>query len=144
GAGAYVTVTDLRTADLLQASLEQLADLRGIHLRLGGHEPRDFTETDLLVVSPAVRPDNPFVQSARTAGIPLTSEIRLFWERCRAPIIGVTGSNGKSTTATLIHDILAADGRRVWLGGNIGRSLLLQASEIAAGDWVVLELSSFQ
>jgi UDP-N-acetylmuramoylalanine--D-glutamate ligase len=144
GAGADVTVTDLRPAEVLQASLEQIADLPHVRLRLGGHQQPDFVETDLLVVSPAVRPDNPFVQSARSAGIRVTSEIRLFWDRCQAPIVGVTGSNGKSTTATLIRDILAADGRRVWLGGNIGRSLLLQTGEIAAGDWVVLELSSFQ
>lgn len=143
-AGADVTVTDLRTAEVLQASLEQIADLPNVRLRLGGHDQRDFLETDLLVVSPAVRPENPFVQAARAAHIPVTSEIRLFWDRCRAPIVGVTGSNGKSTTASLIHDILAADGRRVWLGGNIGRSLLLQVDDIATGDWVVLELSSFQ
>jgi UDP-N-acetylmuramoylalanine--D-glutamate ligase len=143
-AGARLTVTDLRPAEVLQASLEQIADLPHVRLRLGGHDVRDFLETDLLVVSPAVRPDNPLVQAARQAGVPVTSEIRMFWDRCSAPIIGVTGSNGKSTTATLIHDILAADGRRVWLGGNIGRSLLLEVDDIAADDWVVLELSSFQ
>lgn len=144
GAGADVTVTDLRPAEVLQASVDRIADLPSVRLRLGGHEQRDFLDTDLLVVSPAVRRDHPLVQAARRAGVPVTSEIRLFWDRCSAPIIGVTGSNGKSTTATLVHDILTADGRRVWLGGNIGRSLLLQAGEIAADDWVVLELSSFQ
>jgi UDP-N-acetylmuramoylalanine--D-glutamate ligase len=142
--GACVTVTDLRSAEVLQDSVAQIADLPGVRLRLGEHDERDFRETDLVVASPAVRPDNAFVEIARNAGVPVTSEIRLFWDRCRAPIVGVTGSNGKSTTTRLIHDILAADGRRVWLGGNIGRSLLPHALEITSGDWVVLELSSFQ
>lgn len=142
--GARVTVTDLRSAEVLHASLRQIADLPDVRLHLGGHDDRDFHQCDLVVASPAVRPGNPFVQIARKAGVPVTSEIRLFWDRCGAPIVGVTGSNGKSTTTTLIHDILAADGRRVWLGGNIGRSLLPHVNQIAPDDWVVLELSSFQ
>jgi UDP-N-acetylmuramoylalanine--D-glutamate ligase len=70
--------------------------------------------------------------------------MNLFFELCRAPIVGVTGSNGKSTTAAMIHDILRAAGRSCWLGGNIGRSLLEQVEEIRPDDLVVLELSSFQ
>ena len=142
--GAVVTVTDLRSRAELAESLASLRDLPELRFRLGGHEQRDFIDADLLVVSPAVKPGNALVDAARESGTPVTSELRLFWERCPARIIGVTGSNGKSTTATLIHDVLKADGRRVWLGGNIGRSLLPQLDAIDPDDWVVLELSSFQ
>lgn len=142
--GAAVTVTDLRGPSELAASLESLADLPALRFRLGGHDEADFTGADLVVVSPAVKPGNPLIALARQAGVPVTSELRLFWERCPARIVGVTGSNGKSMTATLIHRILRADGRRAWLGGNIGRSLLADLDDIQPEDWVVLELSSFQ
>lgn len=142
--GAQVTVTDLRSESQLSESVAKLADLPSVVFHLGRHDERDFLDSDLIVVSPSVRPDNSLVAAARAAGVAVTSEIRLFWQQCAAPIIGVTGSNGKSTTATLVHDILAADGRRAWLGGNIGRSLLGDVEQIAATDWVVLELSSFQ
>jgi UDP-N-acetylmuramoylalanine--D-glutamate ligase len=142
--GAHVTVTDLRTEADLAASLAELDDCPPQRLHLGGHQDQDFTETDLVVVNPAVPRDNRFLELARQAGVPLTSEMNLFWQFNRGQTIGVTGSNGKSTTTALIHALLQADGRRCWLGGNIGRSLLPIVDQIAPDDWVVLELSSFQ
>ncbi len=141
--GANVTVTDLRTSDEL-ADVRRRISAREVRWHLGGHRESDFREADLLVVNPAVPPGHPFVALARRYGVPVTSEMELFWERCPGRIAGVTGTNGKSTTTQLLHDMLQCQGHRTWLGGNIGRSLLGVVDEIAADDWVVLELSSFQ
>lgn len=142
--GARLTVTDLRSEGVLKDSLQQLADLTDIKFVLGRHEPADFTQADLLVVNPAVAPGNEFVALAQRAGVPLTTEMSLFWERQLGRVVAITGSNGKSTTTALTHALLAATGRRCWLGGNIGKSLLSVVDEITPEDWVVLELSSFQ
>jgi len=142
--GAEVTVTDLADETVLADSLAALADAPIARFHLGGHREADFREADLVVVNPAVRPDSPFLALARESAVRLTSEIELFLEACPARIIGVTGSNGKSTTAAMIAAILRAEGSRTWLGGNIGGSLLERLDEMAAADWVVLELSSFQ
>ena len=148
--GAGVTVTDTAGETKLADSLAQLADLR-IDFRLGGHNQNDFADADLIVVNPAVPRNSPWLDVAREHDVPLASEMNLFFERCPARIVGITGSNGKSTTAAMTHHILqgAADaGRlpgRMWLGGNIGReSLLCRLDEISSNDIVVLELSSFQ
>ncbi|QDU38834.1 UDP-N-acetylmuramoylalanine--D-glutamate ligase MurD [Maioricimonas rarisocia] len=142
--GAIVTVTDLQAADALAGSLEQLRDVPPAALHLGGHQDADFENADLVVVSPAVPLDNRWLRRATAAGALLTSEINLFCLGCPARVIGVTGSSGKSTTAALIAALLQASGRRSWLGGNIGESLLPRLDEIAADHLVVLELSSFQ
>ena len=142
--GARVTVTDLRTVADLAEPLAQLARIPGIVFHLGGHRSADFTDVDLVVVSPAVPQDNPFVQLAVAAGVPLSSEMNLFWEFNPAPVVAITGSNGKSTTTAMTHSILEASGRTSWLGGNIGRSLLPRIAEIHPNHTVVLELSSFQ
>ena len=171
--GAKVTVTDLAPPEQLTASLEQIADL-DLTLHLGGHEERDFRDTDLVVVNPAVPETSEFLQIAQSAGVPITTEINLFVERCPARCVGVTGSVGKSTVTAMIGHVLergikgprdrgiegsrdrgiedAADATRrrvptharVWVGGNIGRSLLDGLGQIQDEDIVVLELSSFQ
>jgi UDP-N-acetylmuramoylalanine--D-glutamate ligase len=142
--GARVVVTDLADADNLADSITALGDAPIEALHLGGHDERDFREAELVVASPAVREDDRFLAAARSHGARVTTEMNLFFELCPAPIVGVTGSNGKSTTTAMIHAMLEAAGRTAWLGGNIGRSLLEHADEIDAGDIVVLELSSFQ
>jgi UDP-N-acetylmuramoylalanine--D-glutamate ligase len=142
--GARVTLTDIAAAEELAAPLAALCDVEFAAVHLGGHRSEDFRNADAIVVNPAVHPDNQFMAIARRCGARLTTEIELFMEACPARIIGVTGSNGKSTTAAMIAAVLRADGRRVWLGGNIGVSLLPELDKIAAGDFVVLELSSFQ
>lgn len=142
--GAIVTVTDLASREALADSLAELEGVSIAQFHFGGHCEDDFRNTDLVVVSPAVKPANRFLQIAAAAGVPTTSEIELFLSECRGRVIGVTGSNGKSTTAAMTAAILQADGRRVWLGGNIGVSLLDQLDQIGPDDWAVLELSSFQ
>lgn len=151
-AGATVTVTDCAPAERLERSLTEIADL-GVTLRLGGHDERDFRETDLVVVNPAVPDSSPYLAAARAAGVPITTEINLFVERCPARCVGITGTVGKSTVTAMTGHILtqAAERgcaapriRRVWVGGNIGRSLLDVLPQIDPADVVVLELSSFQ
>ena len=148
--GAGVTVTDTAGETKLADSLAQLADLR-IDFHLGGHNQNDFADADLIVVNPAVPRNSPWLDVAREHDVPLASEMNLFFERCPARIVGITGSNGKSTTAAMTHHILqgAADaGRlpgRMWLGGNIGHQPLLDiVDEIKDDDLVVLEISNFQ
>ena len=142
--GAEVTVTDLADEESLADSVEALRGEPIARFRLGGHREEDFQRAELVVVNPAVRPNNPFLRIARGSGARLTSEIALFMAVCRAPIIGVTGSNGKSTVADMIATVLRKAGQRTWLGGNIGNSLLKRTDLIVPGDRVVLELSSFQ
>jgi len=143
--GADVTVTDLRPAEALQDSLARIDGSQLRRLILGEHQEQDFLDADLIVVNPAVhQAENPFLKLARERGIGLTSEMNLFWERCRGRKILVTGSVGKSTTATLIHQFLQAGNRTCRLGGNLGVSLLPEVDRIHEEDFVVLELSSFQ
>jgi UDP-N-acetylmuramoylalanine--D-glutamate ligase len=157
--GADVRVTDLLDPDQLKDSLAQLDGLP-IEYRLGEHNVSDFTTCDLVVANPAVKPDNRFLRAANAAGIPVTSEIRLLVSALpsRLRTIGVTGTAGKSTTTAMIGHILnklypmppALPGDpstdttpRVWVGGNLGGSLLDHVEDIGHDDWVVLELSSF-
>jgi UDP-N-acetylmuramoylalanine--D-glutamate ligase len=149
--GADVRVTDRADEATLADSLAMLADLP-VAYRLGGHDPADLDDTDLLVVSPAVdRCTNPFFLDACARGIPCTTEINLFLARCRARMVGVTGTIGKSTTCAMAHAICdhpdaraTRTARKVLLGGNIGASLLEEVDKLNARDLVVLELSSFQ
>ncbi len=151
GEGAQVTVTDMASPEVLAHSRAQLADLEPtgqLTYKLGGHDISDFTSADLVVVNPAVdRAKSEHVQAAIKAGVPLTTEMNLFVSRCPAYTIGITGSVGKSTTTTMIHLALEAglknSGSKVYLGGNIGKSLLPELINIRPEDVVVLELSSF-
>ncbi len=143
GLGATVLVTDLATVETLADSVNELHGLP-ITFHFGGHDVADFVNTDLVVTSPAVKPSSKYLAAARDAGVAITTEIRLFVERCPAKIIAVTGTKGKSTATAMLGKMLEASGeRRVWVGGNIGKSLLADLGEIAADDMVVLELSSF-
>jgi UDP-N-acetylmuramoylalanine--D-glutamate ligase len=154
GQGAIVTVVDRADATELADSIAALADVDIADWRLGRHHERDFEDAtlddtdlckvDLVVVNPAVRPGHPLVARASARGARITSELELFLERCPGQLIGVTGSNGKSTTAAMIAAILHADGRSAYLGGNIGRSLLADLDAMTSDSWVVLEISSFQ
>jgi UDP-N-acetylmuramoylalanine--D-glutamate ligase len=142
--GAVVRVSDPRTGRQLADSMTELVDLANVDWRLGGQDWSHFEDVELVVVNPAVRPDHPLLSQLVRRGVPLTTEMNLFWQLNRGRVIAVTGSNGKSTTTALIHSLLEAAGKRCWLGGNIGRSLLPVVDQIEPSDWVVLELSSFQ
>ncbi|HEY7089862.1 MAG TPA: UDP-N-acetylmuramoyl-L-alanine--D-glutamate ligase [Tepidisphaeraceae bacterium] len=139
--GAKVLVTDRESAEKLADSVEKLRGLP-IEFRLGEHREEDFTNCDLVVTSPAIPPTNKYLLAAQKAGVPVTTEIRLFIERCPAQIAGVTGTKGKSTTSTLLGMMLKTR-LATWVGGNIGGSLLEKLPHIKRDDIVVLELSSY-
>ncbi len=141
--GDRVTVTDLAPPEALAASLAALADLP-VRLVLGRHDPADFTDTDLVVASPAVPPDASPLRLARSRGIPVTTEIVEFLRRSRARTIAITGSNGKTTITALTHAMLAASGIPARIAGNIGISLLPEVASLGPKDTAVLEISSFQ
>jgi UDP-N-acetylmuramoylalanine--D-glutamate ligase len=142
--GARVTVTDLRTPETLAESVAAIEDL-DVTLRLGEHVEEDFRNTDFVIVNPGIPEDSPFLRIAVEAGVPLESEMNLFFKLCRSErIVGITGSNGKTTTTALIGEILSRGSQKVHVGGNIGRSLIGRVQEIQPEDIVVLELSSFQ
>ena len=153
-AGAKVIITDLASAEQLSDSIKQLEEFADVEYHLGSHDIPDFERADIIVVNPAVAPDNKFLKLARRNVKLITSQIEIFFELCAATIIGITGANGKSTTATLTAHLLKAeldsrfrgnDRRNVWLSGNIGNEPLLTVLDrISANDLVVLELSSFQ
>lgn len=141
--GAHVTVSEVREADALRPQLAQIAGLP-VRLSLGGNRVEDILDADLVCLSPGVPPDIELVQAARDRQVPISSATALFLERCRARIVGVTGSSGKTTTTALVGAMLAAGGRSTTVGGNIGRPLIEQVDDLSPADWVVLELSSFQ
>lgn len=138
--GAKVTVTDSKSETDLRESVEPLKSLP-VTLKLGGHDEKDFRDADLVIVNPAVPETNPYLKLAPR----LETEMNLFFKLCRAgTILGVTGSNGKTTTTTLLGEILKKHPKRAWVGGNIGISLLESLPDIAPDHLVALELSSFQ
>ena len=151
--GAKVTVTDLSGPEKLSESMRQLRDLSSTY-HLGGHREEDFlaANTDVVVVNPAVKKDSSYLQMARREGVELTSEMNIFFSLCPATIVGITGSNGKSTVTAMIAAVLEKGAgrtgsryKKVWVGGNIGKeNLLCQVDKIGADDVAVLELSSFQ
>jgi UDP-N-acetylmuramoylalanine--D-glutamate ligase len=143
-AGARVTVSDSADPDSLRASVDAVAGT-GARVVFGPQAPSlldDLRERPLLVVNPAVPFDHPVLREAERRGVEMATEIGLFLARCPAPVLAVTGTKGKSTTATLVARMVAASGVRTHLGGNVGRSLL--SERIGPRDAVVLELSSFQ
>jgi UDP-N-acetylmuramoylalanine--D-glutamate ligase len=141
--GARVTVTDVKPAEALADGMEALAGLP-VTLALGGHPVSLLNGNDILFVSPGVPLEIPFLAEARQRGLPLSSETRLFTRLCPAPIIGITGSSGKTTTTALVGEMLRTAGRRTWVGGNIGQPLIGHLDKMAPDDIVVMELSSFQ
>lgn len=145
-AGAKVIVTDLAKAEQLSDSINRLKEFPDIEFHLGSHDPADFKQADIIVANPAVPGDNEFLELARRYNKFITSQIAIFFQLCPAPIVGITGANGKSTTAALTaHLLKSASDENVWLSGNIGNQPLLSVVEqIQPNNLVVLELSSFQ
>lgn len=140
--GVAVTVCDRKP----RAELAELADefeALGCTLRLGDGY-LDGLDADLLLRTPGLYYKRPELTALRARGVAVTSETELFFELCPCPIYAVTGSDGKTTTTTLIAKLLQMSGKRVWLGGNIGKALLPVIDEVTPDDVAVAELSSFQ
>lgn len=141
--GAEVLVTDLKTKDQLEKSLKKLKKFN-IRYTLGEHKEKDFIDTDLVIKNPAVPPTSIYLGVARRNNILIETDINLFFKLCKAPIIGVTGTKGKSTVATIIYEILKRKNKNVILAGNIGVSPLEFLGKINNYTKVILELSSFE
>ena len=142
GSGVHVIACDKKERAALGDAAAHYEAL-GVELHLGEHYLEDL-DADVIFRTPGMRPDVPALLEARARGAVITSEMEAFFAACPCSIIGVTGSDGKTTTASVIAELLKAEGRRVWLGGNIGRPLLADADKMTPEDIAVLELSSFQ
>ena len=140
--GARVRVTEKKAADAFGDKVRAFAE-RGVSFETGGHRPESFAVADLIVPSPGVPPIAEIL-AARGRGVPVVSEIELASRFLRGKIIGITGSNGKSTTTTLVHKILKEAGLRARLAGNIGTPLISFVGKSRDDDIYVTEISSFQ
>lgn len=141
--GSSVTVTDMRDEAELSS---QFAELSGCEIRkvLGRHDETDFTASDLIVVSPGVPQDHPLLVKAQAAGVEIISEIELAFRYMDAPLAAITGTNGKTTTTTLLGAIFKHNGYHTFVGGNIGNPLIEAVGSHQIVDQVVAEISSFQ
>ena len=140
--GCDVTGCDRTPREKLEAPQLELERL-GCKLSLGDTYLDDI-EADIVFRTPGMHPGNPALEALRQKGAEVTSEMEIFFEVCPCAILAVTGSDGKTTTTTLISEMLKADGKKVWLGGNIGTPLLPLVPQMAETDFAVVELSSFQ
>ncbi len=140
--GARVTVSELQDSAALRRVAASLDP--AVAVEFGGHTPRTIKESDLVVVSPGVPRESPVCAWAHEAGVAVCSEIEVAWRLCPAPVIAVTGSCGKTTVTTLIGRVLESSGRRAFVCGNIGTPFCRVVPEVAEGDCVCLEISSFQ
>ena len=140
--GARVFACDKRSRELIGEMADKL-EAAGAELRLGDDYLKNL-EVDIIFRTPGMSFNLPELESARKRGIAVTSEMEVFFDLCPATIFAVTGSDGKTTTTTLIAKMLEAEGKKVFVGGNIGKPLLPEIENITADDFVVVELSSFQ
>lgn len=139
--GARVLVSDSRSVETFAAELKDYPDVEFV---FGGHPDTLLDGVDLLCISGGVPLDLPIALEAARRRIPLSNDAQLFLERCPAPVIGITGSAGKTTTTTLTGAIMTRAGYTTWVGGNIGDVLLDDLAGMKPSDCVVMELSSFQ
>jgi len=146
--GARVVLTDTKSEEELAPSLAPLKarpfSAGRLLLELGGHRPESFRACDLVVVSPGVPLTLPMFEKSRAAGIPILAEVELASRHIRGKILGITGSNGKTTTTALVTELLRGAGLHGYAAGNIGFPLISFAEASAPDDLYVVELSSFQ
>src|SRR2546422_9074846 len=141
--GAHVTVSDAKSEDQLGEAIPVLLD-QGIAVETGGHGERTFHGQDLIVVSPGVPVDSPALVQARALGEPVIGEIELAAQFLPKNMVAITGSNGKTTTTTLIGEIISAGGYPTHVGGNIGTPAISLVDAAQPESIIVLEVSSFQ
>lgn len=141
--GASVSVTELKDDARVKEACAKLCSA-GAAIELGRHSREFVRQADLVVISPGVPSDAPPIKWAKELNIPVISEIEVAGILCPGQIIAVTGSNGKTTVSTLIGKVLAASGRKVFVCGNIGNPFCGEVEKMREGDFVVLEVSSFQ
>jgi UDP-N-acetylmuramoylalanine--D-glutamate ligase len=140
---AIVTATETRQESELGDAPGKLREA-GVTLELGGHVEKTYLAQDLIIASPGVPADDPLLAKARSKGITIWSEIELAYRFMEGELIGITGSNGKTTTTTLVHHILKESGKKAILAGNVGTPLIACVDAMGADTVSVVELSSFQ
>jgi UDP-N-acetylmuramoylalanine--D-glutamate ligase len=140
---AMVTATDMRSESELSDTPAKLREA-GVRLELGGHQEQTYLAQDLIIPSPGVPADDALLAKARSKGITVWSEIELAYRFMEGEMIGITGSNGKTTTTTLVHHILKTAGRKAILAGNVGKPLISCVETMNSETVAVVELSSFQ
>ncbi|MCL2760026.1 MAG: UDP-N-acetylmuramoyl-L-alanine--D-glutamate ligase [Desulfuromonadales bacterium] len=141
--GGVVTVTDIRNRADLKPQLAELSRF-DINFALGSHNKSDFTSASMVVVSPGMPMDHPLLVAAKQKGVEIVSEIELASRFITAPIVAITGTNGKTTTTTIAGEIFKANGFNTYVGGNIGDPLIELADSDMKAERVVAEVSSFQ
>ena len=141
--GASVTVLDSGDSEKLRAAAETLR-AGGVEVRLGPGVDHDSTSFDLAVLSPGIDPVTPLVRNFQARNIPITGELELAFNLCACPVIGITGTNGKTTTTQLVERMLNACGVRTMAAGNIGPAFSVRVGESKSLDVITLEVSSFQ
>jgi UDP-N-acetylmuramoylalanine--D-glutamate ligase len=141
--GAQVTVSDIRSAEALAKDIPALLE-EGINVEAGGHGLLTFRRQDLIVVSPGVPLDTPELVQVRSFGLPIIGEVELAARFTKGKTLAITGSNGKTTTTTLVGEILKAAGLPTLVGGNIGVPVISLVDDTTDDTWSVLEVSSFQ
>ena len=141
--GALVTVSDTRSAEALSKEIPTLLE-EGVMVEAGGHGLLTFRRQDLIVVSPGVPLDTPELVQVKSFGLPVIGELELAARFLKGRTIAVTGSNGKTTTTTLLGEILAAGGLPTLVGGNIGLPVVALIDQSTDESWSVIEVSSFQ
>ncbi len=141
--GALVTVSDVRSAEALAKDIPALLE-EGIMVEAGGHGLLTFRRQDLIVVSPGVPLETPELAQVKSFGLPVIGELELAGRFLKGSVIAITGSNGKTTTTTLLGEILKQAGLPTLVGGNIGVPVIALINESTEASWSVLEVSSFQ
>lgn len=143
-AEAKITVTDLKSKEELAPSLEKLKDLKNVKYVLGQHRPEDFTNADMVVKTPPAPWSNKYIKMALEKNVPVEIDSSLFFKFCKNPIIGVTGTKGKTTTATLVYEILKTAGKNPIKAGIGQMSVLDKLKELKSESIIVFELSSWR
>lgn len=142
---AEVKVTDLKTEEVLKSSLDQLKNFPKITYTLGKHKYEDIDWADLIIKNPAVKPNNPYTEYAKKHRKQIETDMGIFLQYVKSnQIIGVTGTKGKSTTSSLIYEVLKNAGQNIIFAGNIGKSVLNTIPQVTESSLVILEISSFQ
>lgn len=143
--GAIVKVTDLKSKEILESSLEQLKVFKNISYTLGEHKLEDIDWADIVIRNPAIKDNNPYLEYALKKDKKVETDFSIFLNFAdQKKIIAVTGTKGKSTTASLIFEVIKASGKKVVFAGNIGKSILDTIPYLKEDPWIVVEISSFQ
>lgn len=141
--GAFVTVQDSKRESEIDKGLLSIYRRKGVQFCLD-RTPEDMGAFDIVILSPGVSPELPFVQEAKEKGAEITGELELAYRIAKGDYVAITGTNGKTTTTTLTGEIFENSGRKTFVGGNIGVAVATEAAQSQEGDWLVTECSSFQ